>query len=63
MHPNDGDVERQQLLDRALLLRVRELFEELMDEVYELPHRRKERLEAMEAARGAFKKDAAALGD
>lgn len=63
VHPNDGDVERQQLLDRALLLQVRELFEELLDEVYELPQRRQERLEAMETAHEAFKQDTATLGD
>jgi hypothetical protein len=54
IHPNDGDVERQRAFDAALLRQVRELFVELLNEVYELPHQRTARLEAMKAAREHF---------
>lgn len=45
MHPNDGDVKRQRVLDGALLGLLRGVFEEILDAAYERP--------AVEAARRA----------
>jgi Domain of unknown function (DUF4145) len=45
MHANDGDIEKQKVLDRELLRLLRAVFEELLDRVYERP--------AAEAARKA----------
>jgi hypothetical protein len=58
IHPNDGDVERQRAFDSALLRRVRELFVELLHDVYELPHQRARRLEEMQAARAVLHRSA-----
>lgn len=53
MHPNDGDVKRQNVLDRTLLAELRVVFEELLDVVYERPARtaaRKAKLDAVASA-------------
>jgi hypothetical protein len=53
IHPNDGDVGQQRAFDAALLLAVRELFVELLDDIYEAPKRKANRLASLrEAARG-----------
>jgi hypothetical protein len=54
LHPNDGNVERQRILDARLLQQVRELFVELLDDSYERPQRTAERLVAMQAALATF---------
>jgi hypothetical protein len=55
IHPNDGDVERQSVLDRELLLQVRALFEELLDVIYERPAKEAARKAALKAAADSFK--------
>ena len=40
VHPNDGDVKRQQVLDRELLGLLRAVFEEILDVIYERPNQR-----------------------
>lgn len=50
IHPNNGDVEKQKAFDDTLLLEVRALFVELLDDVYEQPSRRAARLATMKAA-------------
>jgi hypothetical protein len=54
IHPNDGDITKQQALDAALVLAVRELFVELLDDIYEQPGRRQSRLSALREAAQAF---------
>jgi hypothetical protein len=54
IHPNDANVERQQLLDARLLQQVRQLFVELLDAAYERPERAAQRLRNMQAAFEAF---------
>lgn len=44
IHPNDGDVERQRVIDRSLTEAVDALFTEILDLVYERPHQRIDRL-------------------
>lgn len=44
IHPNDGDVDRQKVLDREITEAVDALFTEILDLVYERPEKKKERL-------------------
>lgn len=50
IHPNDGDVGRQQVLDRDLTEAVDALFTEILDLIYERPAKRQERLTAAQEA-------------
>ena len=54
-HPNDGDVQRQNVLDRELLVHVRAVFEELLDLVYERPAIAAARKANLQAAAASFK--------
>ena len=54
IHPNDGDESRQAVLDRKLLLELRAVFVELLDEVYERPTREASRKAALDEARRTF---------
>jgi hypothetical protein len=57
IHPNDGEIAKQAALESDLLREIRALFEELLDQVYEQPGKRAERLERMQAAARTFKDD------
>jgi hypothetical protein len=50
IHPNDGDISRQDSLDRELLQGVRESFIEMLRLAYELPRRDAERLQKLQSA-------------
>lgn len=54
IHPNGGDVAKQQVFDAHLVTQVRELFIELLDDIYEQPRRKNARLTALRAAAQAF---------
>jgi hypothetical protein len=54
IHPNEGDIDKQRALDEAVLLQLRELFVELLDDIYEQPETRAARLAALRAARDVF---------
>lgn len=56
IHPNDGDITRQAAVDRELLSSVRETFQWLLYLVYEVPHEKKTRLQALRAKAQALKK-------
>ena len=51
IHPNDGDVLRQAVLDQELVTHVMATFVELLDQVYEAPIEKASRLKALEAKR------------
>jgi hypothetical protein len=55
VHPNDGDVEKQKVLDRSLLQQLRTVFEELLDQVYERPAIEAARKAKLSAAAESFK--------
>jgi hypothetical protein len=63
IHPNDGDISRQQALDAALVLAVRELFVELLDDIYERPGKKASRLAAMREAAESFQRAKIPPGD
>jgi hypothetical protein len=50
IHPNDGDVTKQAVLDNELIAKIRHTFEQLLFLVYELPLKKQERLLALRAA-------------
>ena len=50
IHPNDGDVNRQGILDSELIAKVRHTFQMLLFLVYELPLQKQDRLAALKAA-------------
>jgi hypothetical protein len=54
MHPNDGDVKKQAVLDNSLIVKLRHTFQELLFHIYELPHKKAERLKALRG--GVIKK-------
>lgn len=54
IHPNDGDVTKQSVLDRQLLAEIRVVFEELLDIVYERPAREAARKAKLRSASDAF---------
>ena len=58
-HPNDGDVSKQEALDKALLSRVMATIIRLLDLVYEAPAREAADLAALTAAASSFKTPAA----
>ena len=55
IHPNDGDIVRQAVLDRKLLLEVRVVFQELLDVIYEEPAQRAARKALLESAAEEFR--------
>jgi hypothetical protein len=50
IHPNDGDVKKQEVLDAALIAKVRHTFEMLLFLIYEVPLKKQDRLDALKAA-------------
>lgn len=56
IHANDGDVGQQVVFATALLAEVRELFVELLDEVYEQPARKQSRLTRLRTAADSIKR-------
>jgi hypothetical protein len=56
IHPNDGDISKQAAFHADLLQEVRALFEELLEEVYEVEERRANRLKALKDGVAATKK-------
>lgn len=56
IHPNDGDISKQAAFHAGLLREVRSLFEELLEEVYEVEKRRANRLKALKEGVAATKK-------
>ena len=50
IHPNDGDVKKQAVLDSQLIAKVKHTFEMLLFLVYELPLQKQDRLAALKAA-------------
>ncbi len=51
IHPNEGDIgPKRRAVDGALVLEVDELFGEILEAAYELPHQRAERLRRLKAA-------------
>jgi hypothetical protein len=59
IHPNEGDITKQAALDSALMLQLRALFVELLDDVYEQPRRKSTRPAALQAAAETFKRQVA----
>jgi hypothetical protein len=55
IHPNGGDIRKQDALDAELLVHLRATMEELLDLVYEEPGRRAERLAKLKGAAAAVK--------
>src|SRR5262249_17021591 len=55
-HLNDGDIAKQQELENELLLPMREAFQELLFHVYEVPHERQRRLDALKNKAALLKK-------
>jgi hypothetical protein len=55
VHPNEGHNEKQRTLDEGVLLQLRALFVELLDDIYEQPEARAARLAVLRAAREGFK--------
>jgi hypothetical protein len=56
IHANDGDVSQQVLFETELLAEVRDLFVELLDEVYEQPARKQSRLARLRTAADSIKR-------
>ena len=54
MHPNDGDVKKQAVLDGALIASLTHTFQMLLFLIYELPHQKQQRLDGLKA--GIIKK-------
>ena len=50
IHPNDGDVKKQEVLDSALIAKVRHTFQMLLFLIYEVPLQKQDSLEALKAA-------------
>lgn len=56
IHPNGGDVTKQAVLDSEMVSKVQMTFVHLLYLVYELPHRRKDSLNALQTAAMTLKK-------
>lgn len=56
VHANNGDIGQQLRFEAELLGEVRELFIELLDEVYEQPQRKQSRLSRLQQAAASFKR-------
>ena len=63
IHPNDGDVDRQKLIDRGITEAVDALFTEILDLVYERPEQKKERLSTVRRVAEHLKRDARPRAD
>jgi hypothetical protein len=55
IHPNDGDIQKQEAFDSALISMLKETFEELLMLVYEREHASRERLKALRVKVEVFK--------
>jgi hypothetical protein len=49
IHPNDGDVTAQVVLDGELIARLAHTFQMLLFMIYELPHEKQKRLDGLKA--------------
>jgi hypothetical protein len=58
IHPGETDVQKQEILDRELLIQLEVTMTELLRIVYENEHETNARLKALKSARAAFKADA-----
>jgi hypothetical protein len=58
IHPNDGDIERQKVIDRRITEAVDALFTEILDLVYERPEEHRARLSAVRDAAAHLRRDA-----
>jgi hypothetical protein len=56
IHPNDGDIDKQRVIDRDLTEAVDALFTEILDLVYERPAKRRDRLDAAQKAAAVLSK-------
>ncbi len=56
IHPNDGDVEKQKLLDNGLISKMKSTFNLLLFLVYELPHKKGSMLQELRGKAGLLKK-------
>jgi hypothetical protein len=56
IHANDGDIKQQAVFDAELLLEVRELFVELLDDVYEQPAKKASRLARLQQAAASVRR-------
>jgi hypothetical protein len=54
IHPNDGNIKNQEVLDNSLIRELRHTFQELLFLIYELPHKKSERIKALQS--GVIKK-------
>jgi hypothetical protein len=54
IHPNEGDVAVQRAFDETVVLQVRMLFVELLDDIYEQPDKKAARLAALKDVRDSF---------
>jgi hypothetical protein len=50
IHPNDGDIKKQEVLDSQLIAKVSHTFQMLLFLIYEVPLKKAERLDALKAA-------------
>lgn len=62
IHPNDGDVDRQQVIDRGVTEAVDALFTEILDLIYEQPQHRRDRLSKVRKVADHLKGDASPRG-
>jgi hypothetical protein len=56
IHPGDGDIAKQAALDAQLVRSVEATILELLDTVYELPHKQQSRLLSLQSVAQGFKK-------
>ena len=56
IHPEDGDISKQNAIDTDLYVRVAQTFQELLDLVYEVPLRKAERLSELRCKSAVLKK-------
>lgn len=56
IHPNDGDVKKQSILDNELLSRIQSVFSYLLQVVYEMPQNKMEMEVMFRAKTQEFKK-------
>ena len=54
IHPNDGNVDNQKVLDTDLIAKLTHTFQMLLFMIYELPHEKQKRLDGLKA--GIIKK-------
>ena len=62
IHPNDGNVDHQKVIDRDITEAVDALFTEILDLVYERPDQRKARLSTVRRVAEQLKRDAPNIG-